>query len=69
MQVKSITSQERGEAVVLKMRVRKDEIIHGMFPEITIGNKPFNMDMFVKEEDSDVSTTSTCLDTEETDDV
>ena len=69
MQVKNIKSQEGGEAVVLKMQVRKDEIIHGMFPVITIGKELFKMDMFVKEEDSEVFTTSTCLDIGETDDV
>ena len=69
MQVKS---QEGEEAVVLKMQVRKDEIIHGMFPNMTIGNKTFNTDALIKKDEkksSKGSKTAKCLGTGEQDDV
>ena len=72
MQVKTIKSNEGGEAVVLKIQVRKEEILHGMFPVITIGEKPFQMDTFMKKDEGEptkVSKTKTCLDTGEQDDV
>ena len=71
MQVKTIKSKG-GEAVVLKIQVRKEEILHGMFPEIKIGEQPFPMDAFMKKDEGEptkVSKTEKCLGTGEQEDV
>ena len=58
--------------MVLKMQVRKEEIIHGMFPEIIIGGKAFQMDTFIKKEvvkPPKVTRTEACIHTGEPEDV
>ena len=53
---------------MLKMIVRKKEVIHEMFPKITIENKDFTMNQFVKRSsDNSVITTDTCLEQMEED--
>ena len=50
---------------MLKMQVRRKEVFYMMFPTITIGNKDFQMDKFVRKTDNfnekSVTITETCL--------
>ena len=57
---------------MLKIQVGQEEIIHGMFPKMTIGDKTLNMDVLIKKDErksSKVSKTAKCLGTGEQEDV
>ena len=74
IQIQRIKRDEGGEAVVvvLKIQVRKDEIIYGMFPEMTIEDKTFDMDVLIKKHEETppkITKSEKCLDTGEQEDV
>ena len=57
---------------MLKIQVRKEEIIYGMFPKMTIGDKTINMDVLIKKHEEmplKITTSEKCLDTGEQEDV